>query len=90
MRLTPRLSKWDSTEGGEALGERVGGFGGGHGDLVFAVAVAQFDGAVVDVIAADHGDQRHADQLGILELDARRHLLANMQKLEISKKLKNL
>lgn len=57
-----------SAESSKTIGQGTGSFSSGHGDLVLAIAIADLNGAIVHVIATDHGDQRHADQLGILEL----------------------
>lgn len=60
----------------DAVRDRLRGVRDRHRFGVLTVAVAHFDGAVVDGVAAGDGDDRHADEFGVLELDARRHLLA--------------
>lgn len=54
----------------DAVRDRLRGVRDRHRFGVLTVAVAHFDGAVVDGVAAGDGDDRHADEFGVLELDA--------------------
>ncbi len=60
----------------KAVGDYLRGGFRWHRLVDLAVAVTHLDRAVVDGVAARDGDDRHADELGVLELDARRDLLA--------------
>ena len=59
----------------DAVGNHLRRIGDRHRLGVLAIAIAHFNGAIVHGVAAGDGDQRYADQLGILELHTRRDLL---------------
>ncbi len=70
MRYAPRISR-GSEQLRKTVGDDLRGRFRRHGLLVATIAVADLNRAVAHRVTARDGDDRHADELGVLELDAR-------------------
>src|SRR3954447_16411332 len=70
----PPQSKMTASTATNSARDLVGGRLGGDLSPLVGSPVAQLDDAVGETLA-HHDDRRHAEQLGVLELDARGHLL---------------